>query len=181
MIKNDICIKIKELYECILQDMNSIDKEGLVIKINYLNNYYKTNCKKMHFIDRGDLSCYIEDLYKKLYFITDIDYKIKYDKCGIYMIINKINNELYIGQSKKINNRFKSHETLLINNKHYNNILQSSVNNYGIYNFEFCVLLECKVNHLNWMETEVIKFLRSNTSNMICNLNNGYNDSYKVR
>lgn len=44
--------------------------------------------------------------------------------CGIYSIKNKITNITYVGQSKNINFRFKTHLRELRKNIHYNSHLQ---------------------------------------------------------
>ena len=63
---------------------------------------------------------------------------------GIYMIINKINNKIYIGQARNIKERWKNHINDLKNNKHYNKHLQGAWNKYGKDSFEFIILCECE-------------------------------------
>ena len=41
--------------------------------------------------------------------------------CGIYMIRNKINNKMYIGQAVDIYDRWEEHIRDLRRNKHFNN------------------------------------------------------------
>lgn len=60
-------------------------------------------------------------------------------KCGIYKIVNKINNKIYIGQSEDIDRRWKQH-MYGKGNKH----LRSSFLKYGLLNFEFSILEECE-------------------------------------
>lgn len=61
----------------------------------------------------------------------------------IYIIKNKINGKIYVGQTiKDYNIRWKSHKRLLRKGKHNNNHLQNSWNKYGEYNFEFILLHE---------------------------------------
>ena len=62
---------------------------------------------------------------------------------GVYVIVNLINNEMYIGSSMNLGNRKTKHFSLLKNNKNPNNLLQSAVNKYGIENFEFGILEYC--------------------------------------
>lgn len=50
-------------------------------------------------------------------------------KCGIYQIINTINNDIYIGSSVDIVTRFSSHKSCLRRNKHENIYLQFAWNN----------------------------------------------------
>jgi len=80
---------------------------------------------------------------------------------GIYGIKNTLNNKIYIGQSKNINKRWKTHIRQLRKNRHYNKHLLSSFNNNGEGSFEFLVLEECKESDLNTKEEEWInKFPR---------------------
>lgn len=59
---------------------------------------------------------------------------------GIYKIINKINNKIYIGQSTNIYKRFNSHKCEI--KKGINHPLYNSVRKYNIDNFEFIILEE---------------------------------------
>lgn len=69
--------------------------------------------------------------------------------CGIYMIKNKINGNIYIGQAADIYERWKEHISLLRRGKHVNNHLQRAWNKYGSDNFEFSIVEECSENALN--------------------------------
>ena len=62
---------------------------------------------------------------------------------GIYMIQNRINNHVYIGQALNIEERTNTHKYSLIKNKHENKHLQRAWNKYGKENFLFSVLEEC--------------------------------------
>ncbi|MCM3387258.1 GIY-YIG nuclease family protein [Ureibacillus chungkukjangi] len=59
---------------------------------------------------------------------------------GIYSILNKINNKIYIGSSLNIENRWNQHLRALNNDDHKSKHLQNSFNRYGIENFEFKIL-----------------------------------------
>ena len=73
--------------------------------------------------------------------------------CGIYMIRNKVDGKMYIGQATDIEGaRWKIHRNELRGNRHYNEHLQRSWNKYGEDNFEFIILLECEENQLNTFE-----------------------------
>ena len=72
--------------------------------------------------------------------------------CGIYMILNKVNNKVYIGQSVDIYKRWTKHRRELRNNKHDNDHLQKSWNRDGEQYFDFIILCECPQNKLNEME-----------------------------
>ena len=72
--------------------------------------------------------------------------------CGIYMIQNKLNNKMYIGQAVDIADRWKHHVWGLGGGYHDNTHLQRSWNKYGEENFEFTILLECVESDLNMYE-----------------------------
>ena len=60
---------------------------------------------------------------------------------GIYIISNKINEKIYIGESLDIYRRWhKEHLPQLRKNQHYNKELQNDFNKYGEKNFSFGVL-----------------------------------------
>lgn len=61
-------------------------------------------------------------------------------KSGIYSIINKINNKIYVGSSKNIMNRKSQHYSELRGGYHENIFLQRAWNKYGEENFEFKIL-----------------------------------------
>jgi group I intron endonuclease len=80
---------------------------------------------------------------------------------GIYGIKNTLSNKIYVGQSKKIAQRWKAHIRELRDNKHRNKHLLRSFNLYGEESFEFLVLEECEESELNIKEEEWInKFPR---------------------
>ena len=61
-------------------------------------------------------------------------------KCGIYMILNKVNKKKYIGGSINIDKRIKQHFDSLKKNSHKNKRLQNSYNVYGKDNFIHSIL-----------------------------------------
>lgn len=108
--------------------------------------------------------------------------------CGIYKIINNVNNKLYIGSSMNIKSRFSKHKSLLKNNKHDNDYLQNSFNKYGIDNFSFEVIEFCEVSELIDKENYYINFYKSNNLNLGYNLatvnefrRNNYNKEVKIK
>lgn len=58
----------------------------------------------------------------------------------IYMIVNIINNKVYIGQSVNYKARKQTHKRNLINNCHDNPYLQSDFNLYGLDSFKFVII-----------------------------------------
>lgn len=71
---------------------------------------------------------------------------------GIYKIVNKVNNKVYIGQSIHLEERKIQHWSKLRNNKSHNYHLQQAWNKYGEDSFEFIILLECKKDELDEKE-----------------------------
>ena len=67
-------------------------------------------------------------------------------KCGIYMIINLINGNRYIGSSKNIQQRLQTHRSNLRNNHHCNIHLQNAWNKYGEAKFDYSILEFCEEN-----------------------------------
>lgn len=80
---------------------------------------------------------------------------------GIYMIRNKINDKIYIGQSNAIEQRLKSHQYSLNQNKHHNKHLNYAWNKYGKDNFEFTIIEECDIDELDDKEKYYIKKFNS--------------------
>lgn len=72
-----------------------------------------------------------------------IDTKHTFDMAkisGIYVIINRITNEFYIGETMDISNRWKQHLRELRNGTHANKRLQSDFIKYEEKSFEFKIL-----------------------------------------
>jgi group I intron endonuclease len=90
---------------------------------------------------------------------------------GIYKIVNKINNKIYIGSATNISKRWRDHKWHLIHNLHHNSHLQSSWNKYGADTFEFLVILECKINDLLLNELKFILIHNSFDNNYGYNVN----------
>ncbi|MBM3210572.1 hypothetical protein FJZ33_00010 [Candidatus Poribacteria bacterium] len=87
---------------------------------------------------------------------------------GIYIIKNKINHKIYVGQTTDFDKRIKQHRKNAIFNKHkiYNR-LYPAIKKYGINNFEFIFIENCKIEQLNEKEIQYIQKFNS--------YNNGYN------
>lgn len=60
--------------------------------------------------------------------------------CGIYQIINKINNKIYIGSSIDVEQRWNTHKRELRSKKHHNKNLQNAWHEYGEENFVFEII-----------------------------------------
>lgn len=70
---------------------------------------------------------------------------------GIYKITNLINGKSYIGQSVNIHKRFIAHKSVAFNpnSKNYNYPLYRSIRKYGLDNFSFEIIEECKIEELD--------------------------------
>lgn len=76
---------------------------------------------------------------------------------GIYKITNTINGHAYIGLSTDIEKRFAYHKSSYNHKRENNKLLYLAFNKYGIDNFIFEVLEECKVEELGEKEQYYIK------------------------
>lgn len=98
----------------------------------------------------------------------------------IYSITNKVNNKIYVGQTYDYDRRKQQHILSLRDNKHPVSILQKDYNMYGETNFEFNVLLECKIEELDYYEKYYIEKLHSFVDNGGYNMNTGGKSGFKV-
>lgn len=89
--------------------------------------------------------------------------------CGIYEIVNIVNNKRYIGLSTNIYGRWRQHINALTSKTHYNAHLQSAWNKYGQDNFQFNIVEQCEKECLPDREIYWIAYYDS--------FNNGYNDT----
>jgi len=68
--------------------------------------------------------------------------------CGIYKIINTETNKIYVGSSKNIEVRIRSHFSNLKNKKHHSVKLQRAYEKYGLSNFSHQILELCEIEDL---------------------------------
>lgn len=102
-------------------------------------------------------------------------HKTENDLCGIYKIINNINGKVYIGQSIKIQSRWKSHIQALKRGDSNCTLLQRAWNKYGEENFSFEILELCHEERLDELETKYIKIYDSQNPNKGYNIESGGN------
>jgi group I intron endonuclease len=108
--------------------------------------------------------------------------------CGIYRILNLIDEKIYIGSSVDINSREYKHFWMLDKNVHDNQHLQNSYNKMGKINFQFKIIEECDEKNLIQRENYYINFYKSNNSEYGYNMasvnefrRNTYNDEVKMK
>ena len=84
------------------------------------------------------------------------------EKCGIYKITNKTNKLCYIGQAKKIKERWREHMKCGLGiDTPANNKLYQAMYKEGIDNFTFEILEECTTVNLNEKEAFYISLYNS--------------------
>jgi group I intron endonuclease len=59
---------------------------------------------------------------------------------GVYYILNKMLNRVYVGQSQNMHNRIRTHLSLLNQHKHHAINMQWDWNDCGAHSFEFGIL-----------------------------------------
>jgi group I intron endonuclease len=96
---------------------------------------------------------------------------------GIYIIKNKINGKIYIGQSWNIEKRWIKHKKEVKNLKNGSRLVKS-IRKYGFNNFEF-FLLEKFTNKipqkaLSYFENYYINFYNSKNPSFGYNMKRGY-------
>ena len=95
---------------------------------------------------------------------------------GIYGIINKVNNLIYIGESNNIERRWDEHIDELNNNTHYNYKLQTTWNTYGKDNFRFEILEEIQnIDNSSYKTTMQLIYVEGKYINQYDSIANGYN------
>lgn len=97
------------------------------------------------------LEQYYINLLKPYYNIKRDIYKYNKNKksiSAVYIIKNAITNEIYIGSSSNVQNRWHVYKNSTNYLRYPNNLLYRSIHKYGIKNFEFSILEECDVNKL---------------------------------
>ena len=107
--------------------------------------------------------------------------------CGIYRILNVVNNKSYVGSSINMSSRKYKHFWMLSNGTHDNKYLQKSFDKYGYNHFVFEILEECTYSNLIDRENFYINKFNSNNLSLGYNLSlvnefrrNTYNEEVKV-
>lgn len=71
---------------------------------------------------------------------------------GIYCILNKVKNKIYIGQSLDVEKRLKQHMSSSSNAE-----LREDIEEFGLNKFEFSILKRCNASKLDVLEKKYIK------------------------
>ena len=108
--------------------------------------------------------------------------------CGIYLIRNKINNKIYIGQSVDIKRRAQEHmrsgqpkKYKIKSERDSNTPIHLAMQKYGIQNFTINVLEECSRQELNDRERYWIAILNSTDPNIGYNLTSGGQENFALK
>lgn len=76
---------------------------------------------------------------------------------GIYMIINEVTGDFYIGSAAvSLKSRISYHKRDLKANKHHSSRFQNSWNKYGSEAFSFVILKNCQANECIYLEQHYI-------------------------
>lgn len=100
--------------------------------------------------------------------------------CGIYLITNKINDKIYVGQSINIEFRWQVERWGSKNSKRDTQIILRAIHKYGIDNFKFEIIEELPKDRkiLNDREKYWIQFYESSSPSKGYNLTNGGQDGH---
>ena len=89
--------------------------------------------------------------------------------CGIYKITNIITGDFYIGSSKDVKSRWKSHKKPSTWNKCSNNPMYHDMQEYGLDKFVFELLEEVEPEELKVTEQQFIETLKPSYNNYNAN------------
>lgn len=90
--------------------------------------------------------------------------------CGVYKIVNKLNNKVYIGSSINILERWIAHKYKLKLGEHNNQYLQRTYNKYGIDNLQFSIIERCAEDNLTIREQYWIDYYGGLGSSILYNM-----------
>lgn len=77
--------------------------------------------------------------------------------CAVYMIINTITGDFYIGSSKNVKRRWAKHKSKSTWKQCPNNLLYLNMKRYGLDYFVFEILAEVEPEHLKETEQQFIE------------------------
>lgn len=85
---------------------------------------------------------------------------------GVYIIINTVTKDFYIGSSKNIKSRLACHKCTSTWNEHPNNPLYQDMQKYGVDKFVFEILTEVEIEKLKEVEQQFIEKLKPTYNQM---------------
>lgn len=141
----------------------NIDKYKILLSTEEKNEILAFNSIAHLILNKRNLYMFLwTNYYSKR--VNELAIRVLGDKpiTGIYKITNIETQQVYIGQSKNIRERWREHckAGLQIdtpgNNKLYSNMIQ-----YGLNNFTFELMEQCSINDLNERENYWIEFYKS--------------------
>ncbi|MBI1214129.1 MAG: hypothetical protein GC190_21920 [Alphaproteobacteria bacterium] len=94
---------------------------------------------------------------------------------GVYLILNRKTNLVYVGGTRRLAHRWRQHCRLLHQGKHPNKRMLADWKTHGSSVFRFIVLQECRPSALLRLEQHVIDRLKA------CDPTRGYNSQKKAR
>lgn len=95
--------------------------------------------------------------------------------CGVYKITNTITGDFYIGSSKNVKERWRSHKKPSKLKQYPNNPLYLDIQKYGVDKFEFEILAEAEIDSLKEIEQQFIETLKPTYNNRRANTGLAWN------
>ena len=89
--------------------------------------------------------------------------------CGVYKITNTVTGKFYIGSSKDVKIRWKSHKWPSMWKRYPNNPMYLDMQKYGVDKFEFQILAEVEEDKLKEAEQRFIEKLQPTYNNRNAN------------
>jgi group I intron endonuclease len=179
---NNIYLNNKfKLMKTISQDYYYYKNNLLLHKFNFGKNKIKLKYPNIFNPNKTESELTTELGYIKIWDLGKLKYELHIKEngniiCGyIYMIKNKINNKIYIGQTvRSLEKRIHEYKKALLYNNFYNKHLLSSFKKYGFDNFEFSIIDTAEtIDELNEKEINYIKLYNSTNKNIGYNQHSG--------
>jgi group I intron endonuclease len=123
-----------------------IQKYFKLNKLSIFNSNFPRNHSTLPDNSSKDIP-YIK-VYENAFDIRKVIYKENTDKSGIYMFTNKLTNDIYIGQSKNLVNRFRKYFSPSYLKHKENLLISKALIKYGFSNFSLTILEYCKISDL---------------------------------
>ena len=85
---------------------------------------------------------------------------------AVYMIVNTVTGDFYIGSSKDVKHRWALHKIPYTLNKYQSNPMYHDMKKYGVDSFEFQILEEVEIEQLKEKEQQFIEKLKPTYNNI---------------